>query len=508
MRVENTIKNSAYSLASFCITAVLTIVLRKIFLNTLSVELLGYEGLFGNIFSILSLANLGIETLVLYRLFPAFAKQDKQLIAHIMSVYRVLYRYVGLVILIIGLILTPFLKYIIKQENDLNWSYVYFIYFISLAGVECTYYLSYIRIVFNVNQQEYECTKVDTVINGITTIVRIVTLIALGSYVLYLVCGFVSTLIGNLIISHKVKKRFSYIRFDNSVSWNDIRETNIFSEIKLSFVQQVCFVIYGATDSILVSNMFGIEHTGLLSNYLLLQYYVTSGLTKLLHPFQMSIGNYIYSDDAGEGDLLFRMFDFMSYFLACVVCVCYFNLLNPTCSLLFGEQFLLPMSFVLAFVVNQYIAWNHQFLVYYRQSFGKYELDTIPIVLAAVLNVVFSIILGKMMGIAGIFIGTAIGHLGIWFGRVKVVFHEYVKESVTKYFFRQALRAMCCVVQVGVTYMLCSNIPDNALGIMLRLVISLSFPIVFNLVVFSRTLEMKKCVDYLKKTLKMIQKKR
>ena len=488
-----------------CFTAGITFLLRKVFLNTLTVELLGYEGLFGNLFSILSLANLGINSLILYRLFPAFAKRDNKQISQLMSIYRVLYRYIGLFIFAIGMAMIPMLHLIVNNKS-VQWNYVYLIYIIQLMGTLCTYFLAYKRIVFNVNQQEYICTRIDAVISVTENIIRIVLLLLFKSYLLYLICDLLGTLIGNYIISRRVDSSFRDVSFDQKVTLKDIRALHIFHEIKNSFIQQVCFVIYGGTDNIIISYLFGVGTTGLLANYTLIESYVTRGLTKLFHSFQMSIGNYVYSENGKDGECLFRMFDFLSYWIACIVCVTYALTYNPIISYLFGKQYLLSSEFVFSFTINQYITWNHLFLTYYRQSFGKYELDTIPIVLAAILNIVISIILGKYIGIAGVMIGTAIGHLGIWFGRVRVVYHEYIHERISKYVIRQAIRLVGFGIQFFLAYIISKNINNNFIGIITRLFIGVSLPITFVFVCFYRTKEMKYCMVYLKRVKREVLK--
>ena len=500
MRIRNTIRNSSYSIVSACVSVVLTFALRKVFLDVLPVELLGYEGLFGSLFSILSLANLGIQSLILYRLFPAFAKKDRIMIGHLMSIYRVLYRYIGIAILFIGICLIPFLKIIVSDEV-INWTYVYIIYSISLLGTLCTYFISYKRILFQVSQEEFECTKIDIVIGVICNLVKIFILLTTKSYILYLSCGLIGTVLGNIIILKKVKHKFSDIQFTEKITWQDIRSLKMISEVKNNFVQQICFVIYGGTDNILITILFGIGKTGLLANYSLIQSHITGFLTKLLNPFQMSIGNYIYSSDVDEGEKLFRMFDFISYGVACIVSICYIVLFNPTISFFFGKEYLLPFSFVVGFAVNQYISWNHQFLTYYRQSFGKYELDTVPIVIAAILNILISVFLGKAIGITGVIIGTAIGHLGIWIGRVKVVYHEYMHEKVSKYVYRQIIRLGCYIIQNILAYSICKNMPLTIWGLIERLVICILLSIAVNYLAFYRTQEIRMVCRYLKKTI-------
>lgn len=505
MRIINTIKNSLYAIFSYLVLAILALIVRKVFLNSLPVELLGYEGLFGNIFSLLALADLGIETLILYRLFPAFAQNNKNDINRTMSIYKVLYRYVGIVVLLIGIVLAPFLKYIISG-NELNWSYIYIVYFVQLATSLCTYFLAYKRLMFTVNQQEFECTKVDTSVSVFFNILKIVVLVKFKSYILYLFCNLTTNLLSNAIISYKVNKRFDFLNLSQKIDINDIKSLGIVKEIKDNLIQKISGTIYGGTDNIVISILLGISSVGLVSNYTLIGSYVTNFVTKLLKPFQMSIGNHVYSSEDESGYSLFRMFDLISFFLASAVATCFLCVFNPFVEIWLGKGFLLSQLFVLAFSLNQYVMWNHQFLCFYRYSFGRYDIDKHFILAAAIINVVLSIILSKPLGVAGIMIGTVIGQLGFWFGRVKVVYTIYIKrESALRYIVRQFLRLGVLTVEMYVSWLLCSQMSINVFGIICRLFACIIFTTTLNIVLFWRTSEMISIKAYLRKSFSAIK---
>ena len=466
MRIKNTLKNSMYAVVSYGVLAVLALIVRKVFLLSLPIELLGYEGLFGNVFALLALADLGVESVILYRLFPAFAHKDEREINHLMCIYKKLYECVGVVIIVIGISLIPFLKFIISG-NELDWNYLYIIYFVQLTATLCTYFLAYKRLMFTVSQQEYVCTKVDTQISILFNIVKIFILVAFENYILYLLCNLGINLFSNIIISNKVKKEFKYLNENEKISLKDF-QLGFGKDIKNNFVQKVCGTIYGGTDNIVISALLGISQVGLLANYTLIQSYITNFLIKLLKPFQMSIGNYVYTNDKYVGLKMFRMFDLISFFIASSISTCYLCVFNPFITVWLGCNYLLPLGFVIALSINQYIMWNHQFLTFYRYSFGKYELDKIPIAFAAIVNVVLSIVLSKNLGITGIMIGTAVGHVGFWFGRVIVVYTEYLTEPIKKYIIRQIFRFIVFGIEMQFCIYLCSHIPLNWCGIVIR----------------------------------------
>lgn len=498
MRIKSTIKNGIYALVSYGTLAVLALLVRKVFLISLPMEFLGYEGLFGNVFALLALADLGIESVILYRMFPAFANNDETEINRLMSIYKILYGFVGALILLIGLTLTPFLKYIITG-NKLSWDYVYVIYFVQLVSTLCTYFLAYKRLMFTVSQQEYICTKVDTVTSIVFNFIKILILVIFKNYILYLLCNLAINLISNIIISIKVKKEFSFLSDHTKVTYKELKEMGVSNDIKHNLVQKVCGTIYGGTDNIVISALLGIGQVGLLANYTLIQGYVTNFITKILKPFQMSIGNYIYSNDKNKGLRMFRMFDLISFFFACTISVCYLCLFNPFITLWLGGRYLLQYEFVFAFAANQYILWNHQFLTFYRYSFGKFELDKIPIAFAAIVNVVLSIILSKPFGVAGVMLGTAVGQVGFWIGRVIVVYSEYIAESILKYAVRQIIRLLICGIEMIFCYVICNHLPLSLIGIALRIILCVFITTVVNFLLFFKSSEMKSIMEYLKK---------
>lgn len=499
MRVKKTLFNSIYAVLSYILIAILALILRRFFLQYLPTEYLGYEGLFGDIFAILSIGNLGIGSIILYRMFPAINANDEKTITRLMAVYRLLYTIVGTGIALIGLILIPFLPYIIKG-NTLRWSYVYMVYLLQLVVALCSYFLAYKRVMLEATMREAEATKIETLCTLCSTIVKIVVILSTKNYILYLAVGVLNNVISNIFVVHKVNKDYPYVKNPVKITRNDIRELGIGKDLKNNVVQKICSVIYGGTDNILISSMIGISEAGLLSNYSLLTGHFSNMMTKMLNPFQVSIGNYVHSDDQSRALPMFHMFDRIGFFIGSFVSVSFFVLFNPFISMIFGERFLLSNLYVMFFAINQYITYNHKFLCFYRGSFGRYEIDKWFTAIAAILNLVFSIALAKPLGMAGIMLGTVIGHMGFWIGRIKVVYSEYIKEPVIKYILRQVMNTLLCGGEMILTYYICSMTANNILGFILKMFICLVVPNAINFVLFSKSTSMTLIFEYLGKS--------
>ena len=77
-RIDNSLKNIKYTSLAQMVNFIIVFVSRRIFVHVLSTEYLGLNGVFSNILSMLSLAELGLGTAICFCLYkPIFDKDEK-----------------------------------------------------------------------------------------------------------------------------------------------------------------------------------------------------------------------------------------------------------------------------------------------------------------------------------------------------------------------------------------------------------------------------------------------
>ena len=103
MNTEKTLKNSLISVMAQIATLFLKLINRRIFIIFLEVEYLGYQTLFTNIFSLLSVAELGIGSIISFHLYKEVVDNNEQEIGKLMYLYKLLYRIIAIVILVTGI---------------------------------------------------------------------------------------------------------------------------------------------------------------------------------------------------------------------------------------------------------------------------------------------------------------------------------------------------------------------------------------------------------------------
>ena len=114
-RTEYSVINVVVGLGGYFINTLLGFITRMVFVRRLPQAYLGINGLFSNVLSMLSLAELGIGTAIIFALYKPLAEDDEEKIASLMNFYKNAYRVIGLVVAAVGLALMPALNVIIKD---------------------------------------------------------------------------------------------------------------------------------------------------------------------------------------------------------------------------------------------------------------------------------------------------------------------------------------------------------------------------------------------------------
>ena len=183
-RTEMAIKNVAWSYGAMLVTTILKFICRTAFINTIGEKYLGVNGLFTSVLNVLSLTELGIGSAMSFSLYKPVADNDIERLKSLMLFYRKAYQVVAAVVAVLGIILVPFLKYLIKDASGLENLTIYYLIF--LFNTVSSYFISYKYSLNNATQRNYIITNVDTISTVVMTGLQIVALYAFKSFLLYL----------------------------------------------------------------------------------------------------------------------------------------------------------------------------------------------------------------------------------------------------------------------------------------------------------------------------------
>ena len=159
-----------------------------------------------------------------------------------------------------------------------------------------------------------------------------------------------------------------------------------------------------------------------------------------------------------------------------------------------GSDYLLDMITVSILVINFYMTGLRIPLAIVKTAAGIYDEDKyIPIIQSAV-NLVVSLVLAYKIGIIGVFIGTVVSGLIPSIQRAILVYKMVFKEKSINYFKNYMKFLLIFVISYLIVYKLdlLLHIPTNILGLLMKLLLSVTIPTILLIILFYKTSEYKR----------------
>ena len=135
MRSDATLKNSIWGIIQQVLVCILSMFSRRVMLDTIGVQGVGLNAFLTSVISMLSLAELGIGTAIVYHMYAPLAKGDTVRITQLLRFYKLVYRAIAGVITLLGLLLLPFID---KLVSDTTYSkgYICLIFLLFLTNFQ------------------------------------------------------------------------------------------------------------------------------------------------------------------------------------------------------------------------------------------------------------------------------------------------------------------------------------------------------------------------------------
>lgn len=437
-RTFNSARNFAFGLGAQIFHYVLSFATRTVFINLLAKEYLGVNGLFSNILSILSLAEMGIEGSFSSLLYKPLHEGDIEKLKSLMYSFKKAFLYIGSAIGFIGLSLLPFLNIIVKDANIEN---IRLIYIMFLASSVVTYFCTYRISLIKADQKTYIYTIYSQIIIFLQYALQIMVLLLTRNFILYLSVQIASSVCINLVPFYKAGKMYPFLK-GKAAKLDIVTLKELKKKIYASIYHHTGYVVLTGTDNIMITTFIGIAWVGVYSNYLLLISVIVAFSKLFYSAITASVGNLTVSTDDATSYMVFKRIQFMNFVIVGVFSVCLYILLNPFISLWIGKDYLLDNFTVFIIVIMYYFGYDgiKKCVAIFKRTTGLFYYDRYSPIAEAIINIILSAILVQKLGIAGVFIGTIIAALStnIWI-EPYVVFKHLFKVPLKHYFLRLLL---------------------------------------------------------------------
>lgn len=477
-RTEYSLINIFTGIAGYTINTILGFFCRIVFVRMLSADYLGINGLFSNILTMLSLAELGISSAIIYALYKPIAEHNQSRIASLMRFYQTAYRIIGTTVAVIGLLMLPFLKFIINTPPAIKEN-IYFIYLLYLSNTVISYFFSYRASLFTAMQRNYIVVGYNYIITIAQSILQMALLIISHEYLPYLLIQMVGSITYNIWISRKAAKDYPYIKDNKTIAPLTKHERkSLLKDVKALAIYKITGVLVNNTDNIVITYFNGLMSVGLTSNYQLFSTTLNAFVQQTFNALTGSVGNLNATSDEKKRYSFFNALNLANFWLYGWGAIGIAFVSEDLVSLFYGPDYVMSLEIPIILAINFYMIGMQQAVYTYKNTLGLFKYGQYILVFTATINLILDIMLGKILGVFGIYLATAIARLltNTWY-EPWAVYKYGLKVHPIKYFTRYIGFALVLVVTGIICWYLCSFIKYPILiTVLLKIVICTIVP--------------------------------
>lgn len=475
------------------IILLLNFIQKTVFIYVLGKTLSGVNAVYTDVLSVLSLTELGIGTALNYSLYKPVAEHDIRKIKSYMRFYRKAYLIIAGVIAVLGIAISPFLKYILKNPGNLSIEELTLYYYLFLFNTVISYFVTYKYSLVNAEQKNYIQTNINTLTKIVTAAVQIGVLLLFRNFLFYLAAQSVVELLQKFFVTAYLNRLYPYL-LEKDVEPLTAQETGVVADKTRALI---CYKIGDVarlqTDQIIISSFVNVDTSAVVGNYAYIITYVGNFVNIIFESVISGFGNVVATESREKQYLLFRIYRFFACWLFGFGAVGFYHLLTPFIGGIWLRDagWTLPQITVTLLVMDFYFKGGRTVLVNFKIASGLFEQDKyLPLVQGAV-NLAVSVLLVLKIGVTGVYVGTLVSGILANLIRPGIIYRASFDREPRDYF-RDSLKYMAVVLAVGcvitpIRYVVMEKVSVFTFALMV-IVITLLYNLVF-LAVFHRTEE-------------------
>lgn len=461
MRTKKAAINGLIGILTYLISFLPAMVVRKIFLIQLGEELLGLSSLYTNIISYLSIIEMGIGSAIIFSLYKPFAEGNRVKVKGYIDYYAKFYKIVGGVILLLGIGLLPFLHIFIKDNIDMTKATIYFILF--LINTVISYLFSYKLCILNVAQEGYIVSIGTSISKVLIAILQVIILKLYSSFFLYITIQIVVNLIYYIVLNRYIDKKYTWLKDTNGKIEKNEKD-NLIKNVKALFMHKIGYVVVFGTDNLVISSFINLSSVAKYNSYNMIIAAIQGVINTAMAAITPSIGNLLVDNDKEKSISIHKKLFFMNFWVVSFVTISLYNTISQFINVWLGKDQLLDIFTVNIILINLYFQLMRSSVEQFKEGSGNYYQDRYASFVEAFINLVFSIILVRKIGIAGVFVGTLISNISVIFWVKPMITYKYVfNKPLRNYFYMYFKYLLIAIIPLLITQFLTRDIKQSVL---------------------------------------------
>lgn len=473
MRTKNSLKNIISVTIFNLLIGILGFIKVRVFVNGLSNDIYSLNQLFYQIFSYITIADIGFGLILNQKLYKAFAKNDKDEINKIYSTSKKFYFYIGTSMFVIALIISFFVQYLTKA-NISSW-YIQLVFIIFIIRNIVDYFFIAPRYVIDADQKNYKINHLVKGIKVIETIVEIILVLCHVNYLIILLPGIFITIVIDIYINKKIKTYYPWLKNNNKFDKKYLKGT------KDLIYQRVSGLLNSNTDIILISAFINPLTVIIYTSYSYITKFVSDTIYIIASAITPSYANVVCKETPQKSYEVFKEINILFLFIASLVTIMFILFLNPLIELWVGKEYLTGKVALILFCVIAFQNIAMRAVMITINSKGLFKETKKATILETILNLIISIISVHKLGLIGVLLGTIISFLlSSFIQNATYIYKNIFKESAWKYFFTYTI----VIFITAILTLILKRIPVNITSVSSWIIYAVIFGLSLLLILF------------------------
>ena len=439
MDKRKSLLNVSTSIISRILLLLAAFLIRRLLIQQIGNEVNGLNSLYTSIIGVLSVAELGVGSAISYSMYKPIVAGNREKVASLYGLYQRLYRIIGGIIFIAGLLVMPFLPAMISDYDSLHVD-VYLTFGLVLVSTVLSYLYGAKTSLIEAYKDNYITTGIVAVCRLIQYALQAAVLILHRSFPLFLACQILTTLLVWAGTEVVVRKQHGDILALHEDVDPDTKQ-EISKNIRAMMMHKIGTVLVNTIDSVIISAFVGVVALGRYSNYALVASVITGIISLFFTPMISVIGHLCAGGDIARIRRHYHRFYSLNYALGVVFFLGYYAVIDQVIVLCFGTG--LEVSRIVAFIIalNSFVQFMRNATLLFRNATGTYYYDRWKPIAEGITNLVLSLFFVQIFPdeyrVAGVIAATIITNLTICHIVEPFVFYKHIlQESVKGYYLK------------------------------------------------------------------------
>lgn len=453
-RVKKTLLNARVNLIFYFLTLVLSFFSRKIFLDCLGVNFVGLTSTMQNLLGFLNLAELGIGSAIGFVLYKPLFEKDQTKINEIISVMGYLYRWIGIIILCSGIVLSFFLPLIFPVSNTgFKLLLVYGVYYVFLTSSLIGYFINYRQNLLGADQRNYVVAAYFQTMNIAKIIVQMIFAYYTQNLYIWILIEFVFGIAYSIVLNWKINKTYPWLKTEVKRGKELLKVHNIvIVKTKQLFIQKISYFVQYQTVPFLTYAFVNLHIVALYGNYTIITDKLGQFVNSFLESSGASIGNLIAEGNKSKIIKLFWELLNMRYYIGGLFSFAVLILINPFIELWLGPEYLISSTVLYLIILNLFLSYTRGGVMQFLFGYGMFADIWAPIA-EIVINLTVAIVCGSMWGLPGILMGGIMSQILIVFiWKPIYLFTKGFKTPIWEYIRGVMLLIICVAIPFILMY--------------------------------------------------------